>query len=139
MKTILATATDDDPLAARKHARRLFGALIGAALLAFLALDWLGRPLAAVAAYWLFVGGAAGVLYRSDHVMDERDRALERRTSHRAVLLIGTALIVLGPGLSALADAGLYDASAVLDGVLLGWVALYVVWGVAYLWTRART
>lgn len=138
MKTILATSTDDDPLADRRGARRLFGALIGAAMLAFIGLDWLGYPLVAVGGYWLFVLGAAAVLCRSDHVMDERDRARERRTSHRAVVAVGVALVVLGPGLGALAEAGIYDAPAVVDGVLFGWVALYAVWGVAHAWSRLR-
>lgn len=132
-------STTDDPLARRRSARRLFGGLIAAAMLAFIGLDWLGRPLAAVGAYWLLVLGAAAVLYRSDHVMDERDRALERRTSHRAVQLVGAGLIVLGPGLSALDDAGLYEVPTLVHGVLFGWVALYAVWGLAYVWTYLRT
>lgn len=134
----LTTTDDADPLATRRRDRRLFGGLIGAAMLAFFTLDFVGRPIVAVLAYWACVAAAVVVLYRSDAIMDERDRALERITSHRAVLTVGAALVVLGPGLGALASASAYDAPPLLDGVLLGWVALYAVWGVAYGVTRLQ-
>jgi|AntRauTorcE11898_2_1112593.scaffolds.fasta_scaffold02687_6 uncharacterized membrane protein len=134
----LTTTVDDDPLARRRRDRRLFGGLVAAAMLALLTLDYLGRPIAAVLAYWTFVVGAGVVMYRSDVIMDERDRALERVASHRAVLAVGAGLVVLGPGIGALSEADVYDAPALVDGVLLGWVALFAVWGVAYGVTRLQ-
>lgn len=126
------TSDDADPLAGRRRDRRRYGGLIAAAMLAFLTLDYVGRPIVAVLAYWACVGAAVVLMYRSDAVMDERDRALERIASHRAVLVIGAALVVLGPGIGALADANAYDSPPLVDGVLLGWVAVFVVWGAAY-------
>lgn len=134
----LTTTDDADPLATRRRDRRLFGGLIGAAMLAFFTLDFVGRPIVAVLAYWACVTAAVVVLYRSDAIMDERDRALERIASHRAVLTVGAALIVLSPGISALAEANVYDAPPIVDGVILGWGAVFVVWGLAYGVTRLR-
>jgi len=70
--------------------------------------------------------------------MDERDRALERHTSHTAVQLVGAGLIVLAPGLNALAEANVYDAPPILDGVVFGWGIVFVLWGVAYLYERSQ-
>ncbi|NHN43310.1 hypothetical protein G9C85_16960 [Halorubellus sp. JP-L1] len=134
----LTATVDDEPLARRRRDRRLFGGLVAAAMLSFITLDYLGRPIVAVAAYWTFVVGAATVVYRSDAIMDERDLALERITSLRAIQVVGAALVVLGPGIGALSEAGIYDAPPVVDGVLFGWVAVFVVWGVAYGATRLQ-
>jgi len=127
-----------DPLARRRRDRRLFGGLIGAAMLAFFTLDFVGRPIVAVLAYWVCVAAAVVVLYRSDAIMDERDRALERIASHRAVLTLGAALVVLGPGIGALSAANVYDSPPLVDGVLFGWVALFGIWTVAYGVTRLQ-
>jgi len=135
----LTATVDDEPLAKRRRDRRLCGGLIAAAVLALATLDYLGRPIVAVAAYWTFVVGAVAVLYRSDAIMDERDRALERVTSHRTVQVVGAALVVLGPGIGALAEANVYDPPPLVDGVLFGWAAVFVVWGLAYGVTRLRT
>jgi uncharacterized membrane protein len=134
----LTTTDNADPLATRRRDRRLFGGLIGAAMLAFFTLDLVGRPIVAVLAYWACVAAAVVVLYRSDAIMDERDRALERIASHRAVLTVGAALLVLSPSIDALAEANVYDAPPIVDGVIAGWGAVFVVWGVAYGWTRLR-
>jgi|AntDeeMetagen681_2_1112603.scaffolds.fasta_scaffold00337_10 uncharacterized membrane protein len=127
-----------DPLARRKRDRRIFGGLIGLAMLAFFTLDYVGQPLVAVGAYWLFFVAAVAVVYTSDAIMDERDRALERHTSHTAVQLVGAGLIVLAPGLNALAEANVYDAPPILDGVVFGWGIVFVLWGVAYLYERSQ-
>jgi len=134
----LTTTDDTDPLATRRRDRRLFGGLIAAAMFAFFTLDFVGRPIVAVLAYWACVAAAVVVLYRSDAIMDERDRALERIASHRAVLAVGAALIVLSPGISALSAADVYDATPFVDGVLFGWLALFVVWTVTYGVTRLQ-
>jgi uncharacterized membrane protein len=138
--TTMLGRTDDepDPLADRRRDRRLFGGLIAAAMLSFLTLDLVGRPIVAVAAYWAFVAGAIVVLYRSDAIMDERDAALERITSHRTIQVIGGGLLVLAPGIDALAEANVYAPPPLVDGVLLGWVAVFAVWGLAYGVTRLR-
>lgn len=129
---------EPDPLAERRRDRRLYGGLIAAAILAFLTLDLVGRPIVAVAAYWALVAGAVVVLYRSDAIMDERDAALERITSHRTIMTIAGALLVFAPGIDALAEANVYDAPPMVDGVLLGWGVVFVVWGLAYGVTRLR-
>lgn len=134
----LTATTDPGPLARRRRDRRRFGVLIAAAVFAFITLDLVGRPIVAVAAYWTLVVGAVVVLYTSDAIMDERDRALERAASHRTIMVVGAGLIVLGPGIDALAEAGVYDAPALVDGVLFGWVAVFVVWGLAYGVTRLQ-
>ena len=138
MTNIPSTATDDGTLATRRRDRRLFAGLIAAAMLAFFTLDYVGRPLVAVLAYWACAATAVVLLYRSDAIMDERDRALERIASHRAILTLGAALVVLGPGISALSAANVYDAPPFVDGVLFGWVALFAVWMVAYGVTRLQ-
>lgn len=138
LTSMLGRDDDTDPLADRRRDRRLFGGLIAAAMLSFLTLDLVGQPIAAVAAYWTFVAGAIIVLYRSDAIMDERDAALERITSHRAIQVIGGGLLVAGPGIDALAEANVYDAPPLVDGVILGWGVVFVVWGVAYGVTRLR-
>jgi uncharacterized membrane protein len=129
---------DPEPLANRRRDRRLFGGLIAAAMLSFLTLDLVGQPIVAVAAYWTFVAGAIVVLYRSDDIVDERDQALERITSHRTMYVIGGGLIVLSPAIDALGEANVYDAPPIVDGVLFGWGAVVVVWGLAYGVTRLR-
>lgn len=138
LTSMLGHDDDPDPLANRRRDRRLFGGLIAAAMLSFLTLDLIGRPIVAVAAYWAFVAGAIVVLYRSDAIMDERDAALERITSHRTVQAIGGALLVLSPAVDALAEVNVYDAPPIVDGVILGWGVVFVVWGLAYGVTRLR-
>ncbi|WP_336351311.1 hypothetical protein [Halorubellus litoreus] len=129
---------DSDPLANRRRDRRLFAALVAAAMTSFLTLDLLGHHVVAVATYWTLSVVAFAVLYRSDVVVDERDVALEQLASHHTILAVVAALVVLGPGLSALADAGIYDAPPLVDGALLGWVAVLAAWGLAYGVTRLR-
>ncbi|WP_323676105.1 hypothetical protein [Halorubellus sp. PRR65] len=136
---MLGRADDDvEPLAKRRRDRRLFGGLIAAAMLSFLTLDLVGQPIVAVAAYWTFIAGAIVVLYRSDYIVDERDLELERITSHRTVYVIGGGLLVLSPSIDALGEANVYDAPPIVDGVIFGWGAVFVVWGLVYGVTRLR-
>jgi uncharacterized membrane protein len=134
----LTTTTDDGPLAERRRDRLMFSGLLAAAILAFFTLDYVGRPIVAAIAYWGCAAGAVAVLYRSDVIMDERDRSLERITSHRAVLTVGAALVVLSPGISALSAANVYEATPFVDGILFGWLALFVVWGLAHAVTNLQ-
>jgi len=128
-----------EPLARRQFLRRLVIALALAGTIALVAGQEVGYPLVGVALYWTGAVAVVGVCKGSSiAVFDERDAALERRASHRA-LLVGAGATILGlPSVSLLSDAGVYTPPPAFDGVVLAFVALLVLFAVNYLWLRYR-
>jgi uncharacterized membrane protein len=133
--------TDDtDWLARRKRYRRLLYGVLGVGIVGFFLADRGGRPIVAVGIYWAGVLGFFAVRrFSSVALFDERDRTLERRASHDALRLAGAALIIAAPAAFALSETGRYEPPPPVDGVLLGYAALSIVFGAAYLLRRARS
>jgi uncharacterized membrane protein len=128
---------DGDWLDRRRRYRRLCYFVLGAGIAGFVIAERFGAPLLGVGVYWAGVVAFFGVRRGSPVALfDERDRALERRASHDALRVAGVALVVLAPGTAALEAAGYYDAPAVVEGALLGYAALFLIFGIAYLARR---
>lgn len=101
--------------------------------------DAVGYPVAGVGIYWLgFVGFFAARRWAPMSLADERDCALERQASYDAVRLIGVALVVLAPTAAALDEVGYYETPPAVEGAIWGQVALFAVFGAAYLVRRHR-
>lgn len=121
----------------RRYRRLLYGAIL-VGTLGFIAAESVGYPLVGVGLYWLGIIVFVGVLRgTSVTLFDERERELERRASHITLLVFATALIVLAPTLSALAELGRYTAPPAFDGALVTIAGEAIVFGVVYL--RLRT
>lgn len=122
----------------RRYRRLLFGSVV-AGVLGFVFAENAGYPLVGVGLYWAGVLGAVAVWQGTDLCLfDERERAIERRASAVTLLLVAVVLIVGGPTLSVLSETGLYAVPPELDGALLGYVVLFVVFGLVYTALRYR-
>jgi hypothetical protein len=125
-------------IAAIRRYRRLMWVAIGVGVLGFLGLDELGYPFAGLAVYWAGVIAFAGIWKgTSVQLFDERDAALERRTSHATLKLVGglgllafTTLVVLGETTVEVPD--------LVWGAYLGYSALFLLWGGVYTVLRYR-
>ncbi len=106
-----AQSTATNRLSKRRSYRRLMYGFVGGGVIAGLGLRFLDYPLAGELAYWAGVLGFLAVwLGTSVELFDERDAAL-----------------------------GLYDVPPEVSGALYGYVALFVVFGLAFVGVRART
>lgn len=132
-----ADPSGDAWLATRTRYRRLsMGSLLGG-IAGLFVVDAVGPPLAAVAVYWLGVGGFFAVRRAAPMpLFDERDRALERRASYDTLRVVGAALIIGAPAAAALERMGRLTVSPVVDGALAGIAASFGVFGLAYLARR---
>lgn len=98
-----------------------------------------GYPLVGVGLYWLGFLAFFGI-WRGTAVslFDERDAAHERHASQLTITVIAVAGIVGWPALLVLEETGYYTIPPVLEGALLGYPVLGVVFGASYLWVRYR-
>lgn len=132
-------ASDSGWLAKRRRYRRLsFGVLI-AGTLGFVLADVAGYPVVGVGIYWLgFAAFFAVRRWAPMRLADERDCALERQASYDTIRIAGVALIVLAPTAATLQEVGYYEIPPVVEGAIWSCVALFAIFGVAYLARRYR-
>lgn len=128
--------TGRDPVALRRRNRRLVvGAVVTGVVLGIGLRDGAGYPLAGELLYWLGIVVALAIWWTSPvPLFDERDRALERRASHRTILVLAVVLVV-GASLARLLSitatvtvpTAVWTMLWVSAGVILVWVGNYVV------------
>jgi uncharacterized membrane protein len=113
----------------------------------FLAVGFIGyivgleleAPLAALGIYWVGFLGFLGVWKGSSVTLyDERHEALEAAAMKRTFGVIGAVLILAGPALPALLDAG-YEVPILALGALYGYAAMFGVYMVASIVVRIRS
>jgi uncharacterized membrane protein len=117
------------------------------AMYGFLAVGFIGyivgleleAPLAALGIYWVGFLGFLGVWKGSSVTLyDERHEALEAAAMKRTFGVIGAVLILAGPALPALLDAG-YEVPTLALGALYGYAAMFGVYMVASIVVRIRS
>ena len=117
------------------------------AMYGFLAVGFIGyivgleleAPLAALGIYWVGFLGFLGVWKGSSVTLyDERHEALEAAAMKRTFGVIGAVLILAGPALPALLDAG-YEVPTLALGALYGYAAMFGVYMIASIVVRIRS
>jgi len=94
-------------------------------------------PVVGVGIYWAGVLGFVTVWQRTGvPLQDERERAIERWASTKTLLVAAVGLVTLGPGLTVLDETGVYEVPPIVEGALLGYALLFVVFGLLYLARR---
>jgi len=129
-----------DRLARQRFYRRLLvGFVVGGVGLGLVLRIGLGYPLVGEAVYWLGIVGFLAV-WRGTSItlVDERDRALERRASQITLAAFGAILVVGASSARVLSYTDTYEVPGMVWTVLWGYVALFGVFGVVYLWLRYR-
>jgi hypothetical protein len=96
-------------------------------------------PLAALGIYWVGFLGFLGVWKGSSVTLyDERHEALEAEAMRTTFGVIGAVLILVGPALPAVLDAG-YEVPSLALGALYGYGAMFGVYMVASIAVRIRS
>lgn len=117
------------------------------AMYGFLAVGFVGyivglemnAPLAALGIYWVGFLGFLGVWKGSSVTLyDERHDALEAEAMRATFGVVGAALILVGPALPAVLDAG-YEVPSLALGALYGYAAMFGVYMVASAVVRIRS
>lgn len=115
----------------------MVGFVVGGAGVGILLRDGLGYPLAGEVVYWAGIVGFLAIwLGTSTPLFDERDRALERRASHLALLAFVPVLVggaSLGRVLPLVSD---YALPAAVWPALYALGAVYVTFGAIYVGLR---
>ena len=128
-----------DPLATRRRYRRLFVGLVVVAAAGNVALRIAGYPLAAEVVYLVGLAGMLAVLFGAPVALfDERDAAIERRASQITVGVFAFVLILGASTARLLPRATDYTVPPEVHGALYGYVAVFVVFGIAYGYVRSR-
>ncbi len=113
---------------------------IAVGVAAGLVLRWTGYPLVGEAVYWAGILGFLAVWRgTSVQLVDERDVELERRAAHTTLSAVGPLLVLGASTARVLTWVTDYTVPIVIWGVLYGYVSLFVVFGVAYVWHRYRS
>ncbi len=133
------TAGSDRLAKQRFYRRLLVGFVVGGVGLGLILRIGLGYPLVGEAVYWLGIIGFLAV-WRGTSItlVDERDRALERRASQITLATFGAVLVLGASSARVLSYTGTYEVPGMVWAVLWGYVALFGVFGVVYLWLRYR-
>lgn len=130
---------DREWLVRRRQTRRLTFGILLVGVVGFLLADAVGRPVLGVGIYWAGVLGFFAVRRWSDvSLADERDCELERRASYDALRIAAVALVVGAPATVVLREAGYLEFSPTLQGAIVGYIALFLVFGIAYVVRRYR-
>ena len=115
------------------------GGLLAVAVGGFVVVAAVVDPVRGVGIDWTGVIGIVAVWQGTGvPLQDERERAIERRTSATTMLVAAVALITLGPGLAVLEESGVYEVPSVVHGALLGYALLFVVFGLLYFVRKSR-
>ena len=119
--------------------RRLMHGLIVIGIVAYLLAMYLDQLVVGTLLYWgCFLGFIAVWQGTSLDLYDERDQRLERAAGNTTLGLFAFVVVFGIPGLVLLAEIGLYEAPAVLWGVMYGYASIFIVFGVVYTVTRIR-
>ena len=96
-------------------------------------------PLLGEAIYWVGIVGFLAIWRASSLTLfDERDRALERRASQLTLTLIAVVLVVGASFARVLSVTTAYTVPPEIRGALYAYVAVFFMFGAAYLWLRFR-
>ncbi|MFB6126844.1 MAG: DUF2178 domain-containing protein [Halolamina sp.] len=127
-------------MAKRARYRKLLVGSVLVGAVAGVGLRSVGYPLVGEALYWVGIVGFLAVWQgTSVKLFDERDHSLERRASQLTLSMLAPVLVV-GASLSRLATwLDWFAVPTAVRGALYGYVTVYVVFSVAYLWLRYRS
>ncbi|NEU55825.1 DUF2178 domain-containing protein [Halorussus sp. MSC15.2] len=118
----------------------MVGFVGGGVALALLLREVLNYPIVSEAVYWVGILGFLAVwLGSSQTLFDERDRALERRASQLTLTILAPILVVSASVTRLLPKVSDYAVPAEIVHALYGLVAVYVVFGVAYVVVRSHS
>jgi len=136
--TILPSDTTDRTTTIRRYRLAMYAVVVLGSS-AFVALSWVELPIIGVGAYWLGVVAFVAIWRLTDiQLFDERDYELERRASHRTLLVVAAALVLVGPALVVLEEATGFTEPVWVDTVLYTLAAQFGVFGLVYLWCKRR-
>lgn len=117
--------------------RKLMFGTIGLGIAASIVLRALEYPLVGEAIYWLGIIGFLGIWFgTSVSLFDERDARLEQRASQFTLYVAAVVLIVGASGSRVYATVTDQAVPPALEGAIYGYIALFAVFGVAFLWVR---
>lgn len=123
----------------RRYRRLMFGFVAAGVVLGLTLREALGAPLLGEAVYWVGIVGFIAVWWASPVTLfDERDRSLERRASHLTLSLFAVVLVVGASTARVLTYTDTYAVPSQVWVALWAYVALFVTFGVAYVWLRYR-
>ncbi|WP_323676104.1 hypothetical protein [Halorubellus sp. PRR65] len=132
--------TDHDPLAARRHSRRVIWGLVALGCVAYVAGLALDRPLVGVGIYWLCgLGFMAYGSLTDTEPYDERDREIMANAAGTTLTVAAFALIAGAPGMAALQAAGVATAPAAFWGAMFALAGVFGVYAVATQYHERQT
>ena len=136
------TSTQSPPtnrLSKRRSYRRLMYGFVVGGVVAGLGLRFLDYPLAGELIYWVGILGFFAVWFGTPvKIFDERDAALERRASQITMYVFAVVLVVGASTARVLPRVADVTVPPAVVGALYGYVALFVVFGLACLGLRYR-
>lgn len=138
--TALGTDTDGhEQLAQRKRYRwGYFGSVVAAVIGLWIA-SLAGYPIVGVLLYWIGIGAMFVLLFRAPvQLFDERDQRLEQRAASLTLNTVAIAGIIAIPGAVALQEAGIIEIPKWTMGAILGFVGLFVVFGIYMIYLSRR-
>ena len=116
----------------------MWGSLLGGVAIGLM-LRSVGYPFVGEAVYWLGVIGFVGVWGGTSLTLfDERDRALERRAAATTLTVSAPVLAIGASAARVLTWTDTYTVPTVVWGALYGYVAVFVTFGVVFVWHRYR-
>lgn len=128
-----------DRLSKRRQYRRLMFGSIAIAVVLAVGLRSLGYPLVGEAVYWIGIVTFLTIWWGTSlSLFDERDVALERRASQKTLFLAAFVLTIGASAARLVTYLDAYTVPTVVWGALYGYVSLFVIFAVSYLWTRYR-
>jgi len=132
------STTDNEPaganhLAKVRRYRRLMYASILVGVVGFLVADEFGYSLVGLAVYWAGIVAFLGIWKgTSVTLFDERDTALERRTSHATIGVVGVVGVLTFTSLVVLGETTTVEVPDPVWTLYLGYAALFGLWGAVY-------
>ena len=133
-----ATSGTDRLAKIRRYRRLMYGSVLLGSL-GLIVASRLEFHLLAVGIYWAGVAAFFAIWrWTSVPLFDERDAMLERRASLLALQVVAAVGIVVIPSAVALSELGYFEMPPAVEGAIYAYAALFVVFGVAYVWLRFR-
>lgn len=116
----------------------MFGFIV-AGVVVGLVFRFLGYPLVGELIYWIGIIGFLAVWRGTPLTLfDERDRALEQQASQITLNLFAIVLVLGASAARVIPRISTYTVPTEFVGALYGYVALFVVFGLSYLWVQYR-
>jgi uncharacterized membrane protein len=139
--TIMNSAVSPTTLRLSKQRlyRRLMFGFIAVGVVVGLVFRFLGYPLVGELIYWIGIIGFLAVWRGTSLTLfDERDRALEQQASQITLSVFAIVLVLGASAARVIPRISTYTVPTEFVGALYGYVALFVVFGVSYLWVQYR-